>query len=61
MSKTVNPVKLVKDNQQYGKLPPKFVITTQWEALCVDLIGPHTPHGKDGAEIDFLCLTIIAQ
>jgi hypothetical protein len=30
-----------------------------WEALCVDLIGPYTLKGKDGSEIDFMCLTLI--
>jgi hypothetical protein len=30
-----------------------------WEALCVDLIGPYTLKGKDGTEIDFMCLTMI--
>ena len=32
---------------------------TPWEALCVDLIGPYTIKGKDGTEIDFMCLTMI--
>jgi hypothetical protein len=44
---------------QDGKFPGKFVITNPWEALCVDLIGPYTLKGKDGTEIDFLCLTMI--
>ena len=30
-----------RQSKQYGKLPTKFVITTPWEALCVDLIGPY--------------------
>ncbi len=36
-----------------------LVITNPWEALCVDLIGPYTLKGKDGTEVDFLCLTMI--
>jgi hypothetical protein len=27
---------------KYGHLPSKIVISTPWEALCVDLIGPYT-------------------
>jgi hypothetical protein len=59
MSKTVVPVKLTKHKHKYGKLPTKLVITLPWEALCVDLIGPFTLKGKDGTEIDFMCLTMI--
>jgi hypothetical protein len=44
---------------KYGKLPTKLVITTPWQALCVDLIGPYTLKGKDGSQIDFMCLTMI--
>ena len=43
----------------YGKLPPKIVVDTPWECLCVLLIGPYTLRGKDGSEIDFMCLTMI--
>ncbi len=32
---------------------------TPWEALCVDLIGPYTLKGKNGSQIDFMCLTMI--
>ena len=32
---------------------------TPWEALCIDLIGPYTMKGKEGTEIDFMCLTMI--
>ncbi|KAL3801987.1 LOW QUALITY PROTEIN: hypothetical protein HJC23_010331, partial [Cyclotella cryptica] len=46
---------------KYGKLPTKLAITNPWEALCVDLIGPYTLKGKDGTEIDFMCLTMIDQ
>jgi len=46
-------------NHKYGKLPAKLVTTNPREALCVDLIGPYTLKGKDGTEIDFMCLTII--
>ena len=41
------------------KLPTKLVITNPWEVLCVDLIGPYMLRGKDGTEIDFMCLTMI--
>ena len=44
---------------KYGKLPPKLVITNPWETLCVGLIGPYTLKGKDGTEIDCMCLTMI--
>ncbi len=36
-----------------------LVITNPWEALCMDLIGPYTLKGKDGTEIDCMCLTMI--
>ena len=48
-----------KKKLKYGKLPPKLVVDTPWECLCVDLIGPYTLRGKDGTEIDFMCLTMI--
>ncbi len=52
-----------KKKLKYGKLPPKLVVDTPWECLCVDLIvdliGPYTLKGKDGSEIDFMCLTMI--
>jgi hypothetical protein len=35
------------------------VISTPWEALCVNLIGPYTLKGKDGSSIDFMALTMI--
>jgi hypothetical protein len=35
------------------------VVSTPWEALCVDLIGPYTLKGKDGSSIDFMALTIM--
>jgi hypothetical protein len=44
---------------KYGHLPPKIVITVPWRALCVDLISPYTPKGKDGTITDFMALTII--
>ena len=44
---------------KYSKLPTKLVISTPWEALCVDLIGPYTLKGRDGTQIDFMCLTMI--
>jgi hypothetical protein len=48
-----------KHTQKYGHLPPKIIISTPWEALCVDLIGPYTLKGKDGLSIDFMALTMI--
>ena len=44
---------------KYGKLPTKLAITNPWEALCMDLIGPYTLKGKDGTEIDVMCLTMV--
>ncbi len=44
---------------RHGHVPPKLVITTPWKVLCVDLVGPYTPNGKDGSSIDFMCLTMI--
>jgi hypothetical protein len=46
-------------SQRYGHLPPKSVITNQWECLCDDLIGPYTLKGKDNLQIDFMALTMI--
>jgi hypothetical protein len=46
------------NNHKYGKLPAQFIITNPWEALCVDIIGPCILKGKDGMEIDFMCLTM---
>jgi len=37
------------------------VIRNPWEGLCVDLIVIYTLNGKDGTEIDFMCLTMIDQ
>ena len=48
-----------RHKHQYGKLPAKLVITNPWEVLCVYLIGLYTLRGKDGTEIDFMCLTMI--
>ena len=48
-----------RPKHKYGKLPTKKVITTPWSTLCVDLIGPYTLKGKDGSELDFMCLTMI--
>ena len=44
---------------KYGKLPTKLAITNPWEAVCVDLIGPYTLKGKDGTQIDSMCVTMI--
>ena len=46
-------------SQKYGKLPTKIVTITPWEAVCVDLIGPYMLRGKDGTEINVMCLTMI--
>ena len=48
-----------KRTRKYGHLPPKIVISTPWEALCVKLVGPYTLKGKDGSSIDFVALTMI--
>jgi hypothetical protein len=48
-----------KCTQKYEHLPSKIVISTPWEALCVDLVGPYTLNGKDGSSIDFMALTMI--
>jgi hypothetical protein len=48
-----------KRTQKYGHLPSKIVISTLWEALCVNLVGPYTLKGKDGSSIDFMALTMI--
>ena len=48
-----------RKTKKYGTLPTKQIITTPWEYLCVDLIGPYTLRGKDRSEIDFMCLTMI--
>jgi hypothetical protein len=34
-------------------------MSTPWEALCVNLVGPYTLNGKDGLSIDFMALTMI--
>ncbi len=48
-----------KHTQKYAHLPPKIVISTPWEALCVNLVSPYTLKGKDGLWIDFMALTMI--
>jgi hypothetical protein len=48
-----------KTYTKYGHPPSKIVISTPWEVLCVDLIGPYTLKGKDGSAIDFMALTMI--
>ncbi len=44
---------------KYGKLPSKLIIMTPWEALSHNLVGQYTLKGKDGSQIDFMCLTMI--
>jgi hypothetical protein len=46
-------------SQKYEKLPTKIVTITPWEAVCVNLISPYMLCGRDGTEIDFMCLTMI--
>ncbi len=48
-----------KRTSKYGHLPPKIIISTPWEALCVNLVGPYTLKGKDGTSTDFMALTMI--
>jgi hypothetical protein len=48
-----------RKQKQYGKLPPKQVITKPWHTLCVDFIGPYTIKGKDSTVFVFMCLTMI--
>jgi hypothetical protein len=48
-----------KHTQKYGHLPSKIVISTRWEALCVNLVDPYTLKGKDGSSIDFMARTMI--
>ena len=48
-----------KKKLKYGKFQPKLVVDTHWESLCVNSIGTYTLRGKDGPEIDFMCLTMI--
>jgi hypothetical protein len=48
-----------RHKNKYGNLPRQLVITNPWETLGVDLIRPYTLKGKDGTEIDFMCLTMI--
>ena len=43
----------------YGKLPSKLAITTPWQCVQVDLIGPYTIKGKDNSILDFMCLMMI--
>ena len=35
------------------------MISTPWEALCVDLVGPYTLEGKYSSSIDFMAVTMI--
>jgi hypothetical protein len=46
-------------SQKYGHVPPKLVVMSPWQALCVDLIRQYTLKGKDGISSDFMCLTMI--
>jgi hypothetical protein len=48
-----------KHTHKYGHWPPKIVISTPGEALCVNLVSPYTLKGKDGLSIDFMALTMI--
>jgi hypothetical protein len=44
---------------KYRHLPPKTIINSPWECVCVNLIGPYTLKGKDNLQIDFMALTVI--
>jgi hypothetical protein len=44
---------------KYAHLPSKIVISTPWEALCVNLVGPYTLKGKDSSAVGFMALTMI--
>jgi hypothetical protein len=44
---------------KFGHLPSKTVISTPWEALCVNLVGSYTLKGLDRSAIDFMALTMI--
>jgi hypothetical protein len=48
-----------KRSLKYGHLPSKIVLSTPWEALCVNLTGPYTLKGKDSSSLDFMALTMI--
>jgi hypothetical protein len=47
-----------KRTPMYGHLPSKIEISTPWEALCVNLVGPYTLKVKVGLSIDFMALTM---
>jgi hypothetical protein len=42
-----------------GHLSSKIVMSTPWEALCVDLVSPYTLIGLGGSATDFMVLTMI--
>ncbi len=44
---------------KYGKLPTKIAWSRPWKILCVDLIGQYVLKGKDGSEVNFMCLTMM--
>ena len=48
-----------RPKNKYGKLPTKIAWTVPWKVLCVDLISPYVLKGKDGSEVDFMCLTMM--
>ncbi len=48
---------LTKTNSLWLFLAPP--ISARWHVLCVDLIGPYTLNGKDGSNIEIMCLTMI--
>ncbi len=48
-----------RHSQKYCHVPPKLVIMTPWQALCVELIGLYTLKSKGSTSIDFMCLTMI--
>jgi hypothetical protein len=48
-----------KRTLKYDHLPSKIVISTPWEALCVDLVSLYTLKDLDGSAVNFMALTTI--
>jgi hypothetical protein len=50
-----------KRKLKYGHLPAKAIISTPWEALCVDLVGPYVrPHFRKGLFLE-LALPVLVR
>ncbi len=43
-----------RQTRRYGMVPSKIMISTPWEALCVNLVGLYTLKGKAASAIDTL-------